>query len=102
MRIRLFFQIGAAQLFRWYSENGIENIGFESEESETGPVGQFELLTIASHIGARLQNEGFLAEKFGKPIPILVHGLEYAAYDIEATENANPHGEADVFLEAMG
>ncbi len=32
-------------------------------------------------------------------MPIIVHGLEYAWYDLEATKLANPHGEAEVFLE---
>lgn len=100
---------GTKQLFQWYEENGIENIGFEDYENccdengyyiGKGPVGFYELLTIASKIGARLQNEGFLKAKLGKPIPIIVHGLEYAWHDIEATKNANPNGEADTFLQA--
>ncbi|HIS49686.1 MAG TPA: hypothetical protein IAA80_04180 [Candidatus Gallacutalibacter pullistercoris] len=36
-----------------------------------------------------------------RKLPIIIHGLEYAWYDIEATKNANISGEADVFLKAM-
>ena len=59
------------------------------------------MLTLVSEVAKRLQQEGFLEKKFGKKIPILIHGLEYAWYDIEATQNANINGEADIFLKAM-
>lgn len=41
------------------------------------------------------QDETFIID------PVIVHGLEYAWYDLEATKKANPHGEANVFLKAM-
>lgn len=96
-------------LFDWYKENGISNIGEEDENCYDahcnyigkGPVGHYELLTLISEVAKRLQQEGFVESKFGKKIPIIIHGLEYAWYDIEATRNANIHGEADVFLKAM-
>lgn len=47
-----------------------------------------------------LQKEGVIKKHFGKPVPIIVNGLEYAWYDIEATKKANPAGEADTFLKA--
>ena len=95
-------------LFDWYAENGIINIGEESGEAYDsdynyigkGPAGHYELLTVVSEIAKDLQNESFISKKFGKKLPIIVHGLEYAWYDIEATKNANPNGEADVFLKA--
>lgn len=96
-------------LFDWYKEHGILNIGEEDENCYDedyhyigkGPVGHYELLTLVSEVAKRLQQEGFLVNKFGKKLPIIIHGLEYAWYDIEATQNANINGEADVFLEAM-
>lgn len=98
-------------LFDWYAEQGIDNPGEESEEDAAydadgnyigkGPAGHYELLTLASNVARRLQTEGFIKEQFHKPLPIIVHGLEYAWYDIEATRNANPHGEANVFLNTM-
>lgn len=66
-----------------------------------GPVGHYELLGIASNVARSLQNDGVIAEHFGAPIPIIIHGLEYVWYDIEATKKANPNGEADIFLKAM-
>lgn len=96
-------------LFDWYAENGITDIGSENEDAEydangyyigKGPVGHYELLTAVSEIAKELQNEGFIFNQFKKELPIIIHGLEYAWYDIEATKNANPNGEADVFLKA--
>ena len=96
-------------LFDWYRENGITNIGEEDENCYDenccyigkGPVGHYELLVQISEAARRLQQEGFLDQKFGKRIPIIIHGLEYAWYDMEATRNANLNGEADGFFKAM-
>ena len=96
-------------LFDWYKENGISNIGEEDDNCYDkrgnyigkGPIGHYELLTLISEVTKRLQQEEYIESKFGKKIPIIIHGLEYAWYDIEATKNANIHGEADIFLKAM-
>ncbi len=96
-------------LFDWYKENGIVNIGQEDEDCYDedynyigkGPVGHYELLTLVSEVAKRLQQEAFIEGKFGQKLPIIIHGLEYARYDIEATQNANVNGEADTFLKAI-
>ena len=97
-------------LFAWYGENGITNIGYEDTENcydkhfnyiGKGPAGHYELLAVASEVAARLQTEGYTEARFGKKLPIIIHGLEYAWYDVEATQKANPNGEADVFLKAL-
>ena len=66
-----------------------------------GPAGYYELLTQAAAAARALQESGFIREKFGRPIPILVHDLEYPWYVFEATRTANPNGEADPFFAAM-
>lgn len=96
-------------LFDWYKENGITNIGEEDDDCYDkkgryigkGPIGHYELLTVVSEVAKRFQQEGYIESKFGKKLPILIHGLEYAWYDVEATKNANIHGEADTFLKAL-
>lgn len=96
-------------LFEWYKENGIINIGEEDEDCYDdecnyigkGPTGHYELLQIASEVAKQIQQEGYLENRFGRKIPIIIHGLEYAWYDVEATRNANTAGEADCFFEAM-
>ena len=100
---------GLKILFDWYKENAIANIGFEDCNNAydenmcyigKGPVGYYELLCAVSNVARRLQIENIIKEKFGS-IPIIVHDLEYPWYIKEATENANPNGEASDFFEAM-
>ena len=96
-------------LFRWYEEKGITNIGEEDENCYDGdsnyigkgPVGHYELLQIVTEVARKLQSEGYTESRFGEKIPIIIHGLEYAWYHIEATEKANVNGEADTFIKAM-
>jgi len=97
-------------LYKWYEEQGIDNVGFEDLENMydehsryigKGPVGHYELLGIAAGVAKKLQEEGFIIDQFNKPIPIIIHGLECAWYDIEATQKANPNGEADTYINAM-
>lgn len=98
-------------LFDWYAENGITNIGEENIDKEydergnyigKGPVGEYELIQIAVNVALKLKENGVIKEQFGKELPIIIHGLEYADYNLEATKKANPNGEANNFLEAMG
>lgn len=100
----------ADALYKWYAEQGIDNIGHEEMQNQydeecnyigKGPVGHYELIGIVANVAKKLQEEGFISNQFKKPIPIIIHGLEYAWYDIEATKKANPNGEADTFIEAM-
>lgn len=97
-------------LFEWYEENGVYNIGYENYDAcydsemryiGRGPVGYYELLSEITAVAKKLQNSGFVKNKFGRPIPIIVHDLEYPWYIIEATQKANPNGEADIFFAAM-
>lgn len=85
-------------LFDWYAENGIENIGEESSDWENGPAGYKELVDLVANVAFRIQQEGFLKKRFGRPIPIIIHDLEYIGCTLKATEYANPNGEADDFL----
>ena len=101
---------GIKILFDWYRENGIDNIGYEDYDAcyddemryiGKGPVGYYELLSEITAVAKRLQDSGFIKNKFGAPIPIIIHDLEYPWYIIEATKKANPNREADMFLLAM-
>ena len=101
---------GIKILFDWYRENSIDNVGYEDYDVcyddemryiGKGPVGYYELLSEITAVAKRLQDSGFIKNKFGAPIPIIIHDLEYPWYIIEATKKANPNGEADMFLSAM-
>ncbi len=97
-------------LYDWYAENGITNIGEENENEMydedcnyigKGPAGHYELLQIAAAVAERLQKDGVIKDHFGYELPVIVHGLEYAWYDFEATERANPDGQAETFFKVM-
>ena len=101
---------GMKILFDWYREKGIDNIGYEDEDAcydncykyiGKGPVGLCEMLSEVTAVAQKLQESGFIKNKFGRSIPIIIHDLEYAWYMIEATKTANQNGEADDFLAAM-
>ena len=93
-----------------YRENGIQHIGYEDPAAcydhemryiGKGPVGYWELLCEITAVARKLQVSGFIKTQFGKPIPIIIHDLEYPRYCMEATARANPNGEADTFFAAM-
>lgn len=101
---------GMKILFDWYKENGIDHIGYEDQNAcydnemryiGKGPVGYYELLSEITAVAKKLQECSFIKNKFGKPIPIIIHDLEYPWYIIESNKKANSHGEADMFLFAM-
>lgn len=101
---------GMELLFKWYEENGVENIGYEDPEAcyddemqyiGKGPVGYKELLSEIIAVAKALKENGFIKNKFGRRIPVIIHDLEYVWYVIEATKEANPNGEADVFLKSL-
>lgn len=87
-------------LLQWYHEQGIDDPGEENDE-EAYPIGCLKLCEIAAKIACRLQEEGFIKQNLGKEVPILIQGLEYDDVYTQYTEDANPHHEADVFLEYM-
>lgn len=102
---------GMKILFDWYRENGIEHIGRYEDPAACydekmhyigkGPVGYWELLCEIAAVARKLQVSGFIKAQFGRPIPIIIHDLEYPWYCMEATARANPDGEADTFFAAM-
>lgn len=101
---------GMRILFDWYRENGIDNIGYEDPANYydtemryigKGPVGCYELVQEIAIVAKSLHSSGFIRRMFGRPIPIIIHDLEYSWYTIEATKAANTGGEAAEFLAAM-
>lgn len=101
---------GIQILFNWYKENHIENIGFENYDNcyndemqyvGKGPVGYYELLSEITAVAKKIQENGFVKNKIGMPVPIIIHDLEYPWYIIEATRKANSKGEADDFFATM-
>lgn len=92
---------GMKILFEWYKENGIDNIGYEDYENcydnemnyiGKGPVGYYELLKEITAVAKKLQDSGFIKDKFGTHIPIIF---------IDANQKVNSNRESDAFLAAM-
>lgn len=101
---------GMHTLFTWYKEIGLHNIGYEDFNHcynddmcyiGKGPIGYYELLSEVAAVAKKLQISGFIQSHFGKRIPIIVHDLDYCWYAFEATQIANPNGEANAFFAAM-
>jgi len=101
---------GMEILFAWYKEHGVYNIGYENYDIcydnkmryiGKGPVGYFELLLEITDVAKKIQDSGFIKNKFGRPIPIIIHDLDYSWYVIEATKKANLNGEASMFFATM-
>lgn len=97
-------------LLQWYEENYIKNIGQEDEELMCddechyigkGPSGKYELIQVITDLSKRLHDEGVMVNTFKRDIPIIIHDLEYAWYELEATKMGNPDGLVDMFLESI-
>jgi len=56
------------------------------------------LLQIVAEVANKLQSKRYVEQHFGKEIPIIIHGLEYAWYDIEATKKVMIQVIASPFL----
>jgi len=98
----------ADELLKWYEDQGIVDVGFESEEMYDeeenyigkGPNGYWELLCLISNIARKLRTNDNFKHCFANT-PILVHDLDYSWYTFDMTKNANPNGEANAFLEYL-
>ena len=100
------------RVYIWVQNSGLYCIRMEPYCAEScydsemryvgkGPVGYYELLSEVTVVAEKLQKCGFIKNKFGKSVPIIIHDLEYPWYIIKATKTANPGGEANAFLAAM-
>ena len=91
----------------WMEREGFPaHSGFAEEEMlerlEQAVKDQWRAVAIGA--ARRLHASGLIEQRFGRPIPILIHELEYYDQSIEDTRAANPAGLADPFcrwIEAM-
>jgi hypothetical protein len=73
----------------WTDEQAQED--FESTV-ELGHKVMDQFVELCVVVAKRLHDEGVITRKFGRPIPILVHELEYNYCIADATRRANPPG----------
>ena len=95
------------ELKKWFCEQGISDVGETENEDEMynenfeyigkGPKGYFEFINFVAATVCEMKNRGM----FGKynSLPVIIHDYEYSWYTLEATEKANPDGEANAFLQ---
>lgn len=99
----------ARELIDWLLETGVTNIGWEDDDccgengyyTGKGPAGCYELTMLAANIARRLHSDGMIQDKFGQDLPIIVHDLEYTWYTQNATQKANPDGQAESFFDFL-
>ena len=65
----------------------------------SGPNGYKELLSVISAVAKDIQEKNLLKKKYHKYIPIIIQDDYVLHYTVEATKEANVHGEASDYLE---
>ena len=73
-----------------------ENDEDKSKEKYDGISDMF--LEMVIELSQKIHADGGLVQKFGKAIPVIMHGLEYCEYEFEWALRANPEGIVDEFL----
>lgn len=53
--------------------------------------------SVAVRVSRKLHDQAVITDKFKKPIPVIIHSLEYDEQTIEDTRNGNPDGLVDEF-----
>ena len=73
-----------------YTDNEYEE-DFEYAEAMADQI-TAGFVELCVSVAKRLHDEGVISTKFGRPVPIIVHELEYSDAIAEATDRANPLG----------
>jgi hypothetical protein len=79
----------------WYSDE-LEERDFDAAMALAQGI-THEFVELAVRLGQRLHSTGVIERVFGRPIPVLIHELEYYPEIAEQTERANPPGLTDEF-----
>jgi hypothetical protein len=56
---------------------------------------------LCSRVARKLHDGGIIATTFGRPIPVIVHDLDFDDRSFDHTRQANPDGIADEFLKGF-
>jgi hypothetical protein len=54
-------------------------------------------VSLCVRTARRLHDDGIIQQTFGRPVPVLIHELEYYDQIADQTEDANPPGLAEAF-----
>lgn len=58
-----------------------------------------EFWNLCARIAKQLHDDSEIAKKFGHPIPIIIHNLEYHEKNVELARGINPPGTSDEFVD---
>ena len=86
---------GAALREAWLRDQGVWYDDEDEDDEEADPTGAFVELIV--RIARSLHEDGTVERVFGRPIPVLVHELEYYDEIARQNERANPGGLAGPF-----
>lgn len=95
---------GAELFTAWLDESQL-NFSNEDEKRDFDRCAQLveqideHFWQMSAEVGLRLHESGIIASKLGKPVPIIIHDLEYYDKVVDTTRAANPSGVADEFIE---
>lgn len=79
----------------WYSDEE-EHTDFQGTEQRAGRITD-EFVALIVRVVQRLHHVGVVERVFRRPIPVLIHELEYYEQIAAQNERANPAGLADTF-----
>lgn len=94
---------GATARHQWISELGLwydEQARGEDWTTTVGPMAakiEAKFNQACVHLARDLHNDGVIKSVIGKPVPVILHELEYYEGIARRTEAANPPGLADDF-----
>ncbi|MFJ8210578.1 hypothetical protein [Streptomyces sp. NPDC096033] len=94
---------GATARHRWISDLGLwydEPARAEDWTTTVGPVAakiEANFNQACVHLARELHDDGVIKSVIGKPVPVVLHELEYYEGIARRTEAANPPGLADEF-----
>jgi hypothetical protein len=81
----------------WYSEpDGTTDEDWADADAAAEQIDDY-FADLYARTARHLHDDGVISRTFGRPIPILIHELEYPDWVADLTEDANPPGLADTF-----
>ena len=81
----------------WYSEpDGSTDQDWAQADAAAEQIDDY-FTELYVRTARELHAEGVISTTFGRPIPVLIHDLEYPAWVADLTGDANPPGLAETF-----
>jgi hypothetical protein len=96
--------IGTELIQAWISANGLWYSGRDESAEAGAAADQVDDYVTSLYVrtAQQLHADGMITQILGRPVPILVHELEYYDQIAELTQDANPPGLADAFTTWIG